>query len=236
MVRSWGGGGGGGGGGWGVVFGGLVGGGGGVGGPAEDFVVVFCFGAFEADVGLLVEELDLRGGGVVFFGLVEGVQSGFEVFVVHLALGEGQEAVEGVRVDGEGFRAVGERLFHVVHLTVVSGIGRTGSEYSYLGVALAGHLYKVAVELVWGHWVYVARSFGRSDVLFDVLYQALLPATIYKKFGRAVELPFVLERDNLLHNLVELLLSPEQPTASFRVRIRTQAFPHLLDALVHIAY
>ena len=204
--------------------------------PAEDFVVVFCFGAFEADVGLLVEQLDLRRGGVVFFGLVEGVQSGFEVFVVHLALGEGEEAVEGVRVDREGFRAVGERLFLVVHLTVVSGIGRTESEYNYLGVALAGHFYKIAVELVWGLWVYVARSLGRGDVLLDVLYQALLPATTYKKFRRAVELSFVLEGDDLLHHLIELLLPPEQLTAGFRVWIRTQTFPHLLDTLVHIAY
>ena len=49
-------------------------------------------------MGFLVEELNLRGGWVVFFRVVEGVECGFEVFFVHLPLGLGEKAVEGVGV------------------------------------------------------------------------------------------------------------------------------------------
>ena len=88
----------------------------GVVGDAEDFVVVLCLGAFQADVSLLREELDVRGRGMVFLGCVEGLDGGFEGFIVLLALGEGEEAREGGGVDGQGFGAVGEGFLFVIHL------------------------------------------------------------------------------------------------------------------------
>ena len=44
----------------------------GVAGHAEDFVVVFGFGAFEEHLGFLEEGVDLLRGWVVLFGVVEG--------------------------------------------------------------------------------------------------------------------------------------------------------------------
>lgn len=83
---------------------------------AENFVVVFRLRALQSDMGFLVEELDLRGGGVVLFGLIEGVEGGFKGFFIDVALGEGEEAVEGVRVLFEGFGAIGDGLLLGIHL------------------------------------------------------------------------------------------------------------------------
>ena len=70
----------------------------GVAGNAEDGVVVFCFGALEEGVRFLEERLDLCGGRVVLFRMVEGVNCGFEVVGVDLLLGFGKEGGEGVGV------------------------------------------------------------------------------------------------------------------------------------------
>lgn len=70
----------------------------GVAGHAEDGVVIFCFGAFKEAVRFLEERRDLWGGRVVFFGVVEGVDCGFEVVRVELLLGFGEESREGIGV------------------------------------------------------------------------------------------------------------------------------------------
>lgn len=67
-----------------------------VAGHAEDGIVVFCFGAFEEVVRFLEERLDLGGGWVVLFCVVEGVDCGFEVIGVDLLLGFGEEGGKGI--------------------------------------------------------------------------------------------------------------------------------------------
>lgn len=78
----------------------------GVVGYAKNLVVILRLGTLEADVGFLVEELDLRGGGVMFFCLIEGVEGGFEGFFVDLALGEEEETIERIGILSKGLRAV----------------------------------------------------------------------------------------------------------------------------------
>ena len=91
---------------------------------------------------LLQEGLDVLGGGVVFFGEVQGADGGFEVFSVELALRLSDETREGVGVQSERLGAVGSRFLFVDLVRVLVTIDRIALLHkdSYLCVAFASHL------------------------------------------------------------------------------------------------
>lgn len=83
---------------------------------ADDLVVVFCFAAFECNLGItqkLVGKAALGFGWCGFLCLLERVDGSIIIFGVKLGLALMEKTVERVLVEGQGFSAVFLGLFAV---------------------------------------------------------------------------------------------------------------------------
>lgn len=190
-----------------------------VAGNAEHFVIIFLFRALELDVRLVEHLGDVGGAAVVFFGRVEGGDGGVVVLGVELALGLGEEAMQRLGVEGEGFGAEGDGFAERIHLAV----------------GFAGGFDEAGVEGVGGGGVYVASGFGFGNVVFEVLQKASVGGRAGEELGDAVESAGGHVGFDFFEEFGDLLLPPSESQACFRVRVGVEAFRDLSDSSVCVA-